>query len=508
MTRVIYDIVQTMTEVRTRFAPSPTGFLHVGGLRTALYAYLHAKKHGGEFLLRIEDTDRERYVPGAEENLMKTLHWAGLDWDEGPETDGKKHRGPHAPYRQSERTEIYRQYAEKLLESGRAYRCFCTKEHLDQMRSEQEMLKKPPMYDGRCRSLSEEEISEKLNKKEPFVIRQRIEKGEAVILEDIIRKKVRFESDTLDDQVLMKSDDFPTYHLANVVDDHLMEITHVIRGEEWLPSTPKHLLLYKAFDWQPPKFAHLPLLLNKDRQKLSKRQADVAVEDYIKKGYLPGAVVNFVALMGWHPVDNREIFSLEELIKEFDLERVQKGGAIFDMEKLNWLTWQWRKRLYEERKADAGEVLFEYCQEHMPLEWKADMKFLKKCLIAIEEKILKNPDQTPSNLAVFFKENITFDPALFLNEKMEVDAQTAKKTLNESKKALEKLGDADWPDMENIKKTLFAVVEKLHLKNGQVLWPVRVALTGEQFSPGAFEMAWALGKEKTLNRLSQALATT
>lgn len=491
--------------IRTRFAPSPTGYLHVGGLRTALYSYLHAKKHGGQFLLRIEDTDQERYVEGAEENLLKTLHWAGLNWDEGPEIGGQGSRGRHAPYRQSQRTELYRENAAKLLESGSAYRCFCTKERLDDMRAEQEMLKKPPMYDGRCRSLSAEEISEKLKNKEPFVVRQRIEKGKSVILDDIIRKKVRFETDTLDDQVLMKSDGFPTYHLANVVDDHLMEITHVIRGEEWLPSTPKHLLLYEAFGWQPPKFAHLPLLLNKDRQKLSKRHADVAVEDYIQKGYLPDAVVNFVALMGWHPVDNREIFSLEELIREFDLERVQKGGAIFDIDKLDWLTWQWRRREYETRKTekteDAGRILLGYCEQYLPVEWKADTEFLKKCLIAIEEKILKNPRETQDHLAVFFNDDVRLDNALLLNEKMGVTAPVAKKALEGSKKALEELDDADWDDIENIKQTLFAVVEKLGMKNGQVLWPVRVALSGEQFSPGAFEMAWALGKAKTIRHL-------
>lgn len=489
-------------KIRTRFAPSPTGFLHVGGLRTALYNYLVSKRERGQFLLRIEDTDQERYVEGAEANLIKSLKWAHLSWDEGPDNGG-----PHAPYRQSERTETYRKYTEELLQKGKAYRCFCTKERLEEMRSEQEMLKKPPMYDGFCRSLSEEEINKKLKNNEPFVVRQKIEKGKTVILDDLIRGKVSFGTDTLDDQVLLKSDNFPTYHLANVVDDHLMEISHVIRGEEWLPSTPKHLLLYSAFGWEAPKFSHLPLLLNKEKRKLSKREGHVAVEEYMGD-YLPEAVINFVALLGWHPKDDREIFSLDELVKEFSLERVQKAGAIFDIEKLDWFNWQWRKKHYEEGKnqgTENGELLFQYCEKYLPEEWKKDKNFLKKCLITAEEKALKDSKNIKDSLGFYFKDEVTVAKELIINEKMGVTLEIAKKALLEVEKTLNSLSEDEFKTLDVLKAKLLELAQKLGMKNGQILWPLRCALTGEKFSPGAFEVAFALGKERTLARIGKTL---
>ncbi|MCB0280541.1 MAG: glutamate--tRNA ligase, partial [Calditrichaeota bacterium] len=270
-----------MSEVRVRFAPSPTGYLHVGGLRTALYNYLYAKKHNGKFILRIEDTDQTRYVEGATENLLKTLRNCGLDYDEGPDLDGG-----YGPYTQSKRTDIYRQYAKELLDNNKAYRCFCSPERLDELRNLQRLRKEPPGYDGRCRLLSQDQIEENLTANLPYTIRLRVPEKESIKYYDEIRGWISFESNTVDDQVLVKSDNFPTYHLANVVDDHLMKISHVIRGEEWLPSVPKHVLLYMAFGWELPKFAHLPLLLNPDRTKLSKRQGDVAVEDFLDKGYV------------------------------------------------------------------------------------------------------------------------------------------------------------------------------------------------------------------------------
>ncbi|HLG25336.1 MAG TPA: glutamate--tRNA ligase, partial [Candidatus Gracilibacteria bacterium] len=297
--------------VRTRFAPSPTGYLHVGGLRTALYSYLYARQNKGRFLLRIEDTDQKRYVEGAVESLINTLTTVGISFDEGPGVGGD-----HGPYIQSERTEMYREHAQKLIELKAAYPCFCTAERLVQMRERQTAAKKAPMYDRTCLNLSASEIEEKKKAGTPFVIRQKIPHGRKVQFKDHVRGVVSFETSTVDDQVLMKSDNFPTYHLANVVDDHFMQITHVIRGEEWLPSTPKHLLLYEAFGWTPPEYAHLPLLLNKDKSKLSKRQGDVSVESYLEKGYSKEALINFVALLGWHPGAGieKEIFSMEELI--------------------------------------------------------------------------------------------------------------------------------------------------------------------------------------------------
>ena len=291
-------------EVRVRFAPSPTGFLHVGGLRTALFNYLFARNSGGKFILRIEDTDRARYVEGAVDNLITTLRWAGLDYDEGPVVGGD-----FGPYVQSERLAIYKKHVDVLLEKRVAYRCFCTPERLDAMRKEQEKKKLQPKYDRTCLSLSENEIEANLSAGKPYVVRLKVPDNVTIKFSDIIRGDVEFASERVDDQVLLKSDGYPTYHLANVVDDHLMNISHVIRGEEWLSSTPKHVLLYEAFGWELPKFAHLPLLLNPDRSKLSKRQGDVAVEDYRDKGYLKEALVNFVALLGWNPGDDMSIFA-------------------------------------------------------------------------------------------------------------------------------------------------------------------------------------------------------
>ncbi|CUT08327.1 glutamyl-tRNA synthetase, partial [Candidatus Kryptonium thompsonii] len=278
--------------IRTRFAPSPTGFLHVGGLRTALYNYLFAKKHNGQFILRIEDTDQTRIVPGAIENLIETLHWAGIEFDEGPNKGG-----PYGPYIQSQRLELYRKHAQELIEKGYAYYCFCSPERLEKMREEQIKLKQQPRYDGTCRRLSQEEVKKKLDEGIPKTIRMKIPEWGELTFHDLIRGDVTINFKTLDDQIILKSDGFPTYHLAVVVDDHYMKISHVIRGEEWLPSTPKHILLYEYLNWKKPQFAHLPLLLNPDRTKLSKRQGDVAVEDYRAKGYLPEAIVNFIALL-------------------------------------------------------------------------------------------------------------------------------------------------------------------------------------------------------------------
>ncbi len=324
-----------MPSIRVRFAPSPTGYLHVGGLRTALYNYLFARKQNGTFILRIEDTDRSRYVEGAVDNLIETLRWAGLDYDEGPAK-----RGVAGPYVQSERIAIYREHVEKLVAGGHAYYAFDTPEELEEMRKAQEGQRLTPKYDRRALKLSPDDVHRKLESGVPAVVRMKVPDSTVIAFHDLVRGPVEFSSEQMDDQVLLKSDGYPTYHLANVVDDHLMGISHVIRGEEWLSSTPKHVLLYRYFGWDMPQFAHLPLLLNPDKSKLSKRQGDVAVEDYRKKGYLPEALVNFVAFLGWNPGDERELFSKEELVQEFSLERVGKSGAVFNIEKLNWLNAQ------------------------------------------------------------------------------------------------------------------------------------------------------------------------
>lgn len=486
--------------IRTRFPPSPTGFLHVGGLRTALYNYLFARKHRGRFIFRLEDTDRARAVAGAAENLIETLKWAGLNYDEGPDIGG-----PHGPYIQSERTEFYKKYAQELLESGAAFHCFCTPERLEEMRKKQEAHKLPPKYDGLCRGISDAEMKANMAKKIPHVVRQKIPESGKTEWRDLVRGDVSFNHDTIDDQILLKSDGYPTYHLANVVDDHLMEVTHVIRGEEWLSSTPKHILLYQAFGWKAPEFAHLPLLLNKDRSKLSKRQGDVAVEDYRAKGYLPEALINFVALLGWHPggESTKEIFSLSELVEKFSLEKVHKGGAVFDVEKLDWMNWQWRRRKFEAEPGDQAEKLLKLCSEFLPDEWKNDPTFLKRCLATVEEKILQQPSEAKEYIEFYFKKTLADARVLIENPKMKVDTATAKKALVTVISALEDFEGFD--SQEKLKARLTAIIEKLGLKTGQVLWPVRVALTGEQFSPGVFEVLWALGKEKALERLKKAL---
>lgn len=488
-----------MTTVKTRFAPSPTGFLHVGGLRTALYAYLFAKKYEGIFLLRIEDTDQKRYVEGAVENLMNSLQFFDLQWDEGP-------------YFQSERTEIYRKHANTLLENGGAYRCFCSTERLETMREEQARRKQTFKYDRTCFRLSPEEIAEKLAQNEPFVIRQRIPQ-DVIVFHDHIRGKVRFDSRDVDDQVLIKSDGFPTYHLANVVDDHEMEITHVIRGEEWLPSTPKHIWLYQAFGWTPPEFAHLPLLLNPDKSKLSKRQGDVAAEAYIQKGYLKEAMINFIALLGWNPGTEQEIFSREELIQAFDLDRVNKAGAVFNLEKLDWLN-----GLYIRAKSpkELGIELLERLKEEEFYKNSPYAHLTEKDLeeghhpdavrllnyIACVQSRMKTLNDGPDMLKPFLLDRLDHNLELFIHEKMHVDLSIAQKAIEASIPALEELHD--YSHEEAIKGALTQVIHHLGLKNGQVLWPLRVALSNAEYSPGVFEIIQVMGKELTLKRLKEA----
>src|SRR3989344_3510288 len=360
--------------IKTRFAPSPTGFLHVGGLRTALYSYLFAKKNKGKFLLRIEDTDRERYVADGVANILKSLYWADVVPDEGVVLDKEKitHKGKNGPYVQSERLDIYKEHAEKLLTDGHAYSCFCTPERLTQLREQQTAKKMPTGYDGHCLSVDPEDAKKRAKSGERCVVRLKMPKSGETVFVDMIRGEVRFKNELVDDQVLMKSDGYPTYHFAVVIDDHFMEITHIIRGEEWISSVPKHLQIYKYFGWEVPEMAHLPLLLNPDKSKLSKRQGDVAVEDYMKKGYLPEALVNFVAFLGWNPGTEKEIYSLEELIQDFDLDKVGKTGGVFNIEKLNWYNKQYIKNLSnQELAARAKPWLEKEGIEHSELLEKA-----------------------------------------------------------------------------------------------------------------------------------------
>lgn len=478
--------------IKTRFAPSPTGYLHIGGLRTALYSYLFAKQNNGHFILRIEDTDQTRFVEGATESLIRTLEWAGLAHDEGPGIGG-----PHGPYIQSERTELYRTHANQLLQNGHAYRCFCSIERLDQMREAQQAKKMAPMYDKHCLTRPQNELNQLLEQNVAHVIRLNVPPNETLRFRDLIRGDMQIDSNTVDDQVLMKSDGFPTYHLANVVDDHAMEITHVIRGEEWLPSTPKHIYLYKAFGWDMPKFAHIPLLLNKDKSKLSKRQNDVAVEDYIQKGYLKEAVLNFIALLGWHPGEGetQEVFTLQELIERFSLEKVHKAGAVFNLERLDWFN------------ANALRALSPgtFLQALTPWMDPASLNGLNpKAIRSVQERI-KTLSEAPEQFQIFLAETLDYDLDLLQHEKMNVTRDLARTALTTARDDLTAAPPATFDSEESIKELLTHTIEKLGLKNGQVLWPLRVALTGQAFSPGAFEMIILLGKIKTLDRIDQTL---
>ncbi|HAX61975.1 MAG TPA: glutamate--tRNA ligase [Elusimicrobia bacterium] len=374
--------------VRVRFAPSPTGFLHIGGLRTALYNYLFARHNNGKFLIRIEDTDRTRMVSGAIEKLFEILKWCGLNYDEEPVI-------------QSARLEIYKKYVNELLEKDLAYRCFCTSERLEEMRKLQIAKKQPPKYDGLCLKLSKDD-SEKLSKEKPYTIRMKMPQDE-IKFNDIIRGEIKFHGSLIDDQIILKSDGYPTYHLANVVDDHLMEISHVIRGEEWLSSTPKHIILYKYLGWTPPQFAHLPLLLNPDKSKLSKRQSDVAVEDYRDKGYLPEALLNYVALLGWSTEDSQQIFESSELIEKFTLERCGKSGAIFDAQKLLWLNGEYIRKMPVEELTKRSLPFIE--KAGLPIN---NFDYLKKC-ISLEQDKIKLLSDVPHLIDFFLKNDIIYD---------------------------------------------------------------------------------------------------
>ena len=475
--------------MRVRFAPSPTGYLHVGGLRTALYNYLFARRNNGAFILRIEDTDRSRYVEGAVENLIQTLRWAGLEYDEGPEKGGQA-----GPYIQSERLAIYREHAERLVNGGNAYYAFDTPGELEEMRRAQEKLRLTPKYDRRALRLTPAEVKDKLASGTPSVVRMKVPDDSTVAFDDIVRGQVEFASGQIDDQVLLKSDGFPTYHLANVVDDHLMGVTHVIRGEEWLSSTPKHVLLYRYFDWALPQFAHLPLLLNPDKSKLSKRQGDVAVEEYRKKGFLPEALVNFVAFLGWNPGDEREIFSLEELVREFSLERVGKSGAVFNLEKLNWLNFQ---HLKSRPDAELLAMLRESLRESPFAANRYDDAYLQRVIDAMRERV------------TFVREYVEKSPYFFAPP-AEYDAETVKKrwkpeSASQMKTLLAEFSRLEHPDQKAFEDALQRTAAALNVPNGELIHPLRLAVSGTGSGPGLFDLLAILGKDETLRRIHTAI---
>jgi glutamyl-tRNA synthetase len=466
--------------IRVRFAPSPTGYLHVGGLRTALYNFLFARKNNGKFILRIEDTDRARFVEGATEKLIEALHWAGIDYDE--------------MYVQSERLEIYKQHVEQLLQNGKAYCCFCTSERLEQMRKEMEAKKVDVKYDRTCLKLSKQEIQNELEKKIPFVVRMKIPENRTIKFHDIVRGDVEFQSNIIDDQVLLKSDGFPTYHLAVVVDDHLMSITHVIRGEEWLSSVPKHLLLYEFLDWKIPQMAHLPLLLNPDKSKLSKRQGDVAVEDYRDKGYLKEALVNFVALLGWNPGTEQEIFSMEELIQQFSLERVHKAGAVFNLEKLNSLN-------TIHLRAKTNEEILQMLKVELSKSRFASQHFSDEYLLQVTNTMRER---------MSFVKDIIQNASYFFEAPTEYEQTAVKKnwkeeTSSQLKTLAEEFSKLNNPKKEDYEHALRKTAEALQIGNGKLIHGVRLAISGVSGGPGLYDILFILGKEESVKRMNTAI---
>lgn len=485
-----------MEQVRVRFAPSPTGYLHIGGLRTALYNYLFAKHNNGKFILRIEDTDRTRYVEGAIENLINSLQWAGIEYDEGVflEDGNIVQKGQYGPYIQSERLDIYKKYVDMLIEKGYAYYCFCTKERLDKVREEQKIKGLIPRYDGLCRSLSLEEAKRRIANGEEYVVRLKLPPNKDIKFKDLVRGDITINTEDLDDQVLLKSDGFPTYHLAVVVDDHLMGITHIVRGEEWLPSTPKHVYLYEAFGWEKPTYVHLPTVLNKERKKLSKRHGDVSVGDFRKKGYLPEGIVNYLALVGWTPEDNREILSMDELIEEFSFERVSKTGGIFDRDKLDWVNGHYI-RSYDLDKLTKIAIPFLKEKGYIDDTFVEEKYQWIKMLVETVREGLSNVSEIVDKVDIFFNENIKVENDEALEVLRWEETPIVLKALKEEIK------NADEINQEFAKDLMKKIKKATGVKGKKLFMPTRVALTGRVHGPELVSIIYLLGKQNILKRI-------
>jgi glutamyl-tRNA synthetase len=467
--------------IKTRIAPSPTGDPHVGTAYIALFNYCFAKKHGGKFIVRIEDTDQTRSAPEYEQGIMRALNWLGIKWDEGPDIGG-----PCGPYRQSERKAIYAEHAQRLLENGTAYRCFCTSDRLDNLRKRQLALKKPSGYDGLCRELSDAEIQEKLDAGLPYTIRLRMPKEGETIIQDRLRGEIRYPNDQLDDQILIKSDGFPTYHLANVVDDHLMEITHVIRAEEWIPSTPKHLILYKSFGWTPPEFCHMPLLRNPDKSKISKRKNPVSLDYYKRAGILPEAMVNFLAMIGYSMSEDKEKFTLDDLLENFDLSRVSLGEPVFNLEKLAWLNGLYIRDLSEDQL--YARIMSDVLDEAR----------IRAAIPLIRERITRLDEFVPMT-DFFFNGSLEYDHALLIGKGQDVAA--SREMLLAVTDELDTLKAWDHTSLE---ATLRAFCERTAYTTKQLFMPLRIAVTGRKASPPLFESMALIGKPMCQARLREA----
>ncbi|MDD3003223.1 MAG: glutamate--tRNA ligase [Candidatus Shapirobacteria bacterium] len=466
--------------IRTRIAPSPTGELHIGTLRTLLYDYALAKKNHGQFIFRLEDTDQKRYVPGSEKRLMEVIKDYGLSWDEGPDIGG-----PYSPYVQTQRLDIYQKYIKELLDKGLAYFCFCTQERLDDLRATQKAQKQIPRYDQHCFHLSKEEIKKNLDNKVPYTIRMVIPKNETIVFEDLIRGKIKFNTNEVDDQVLIKSNGIPTYHFAAVVDDYLMKITHVFRGEEWLTSTPKHLLLYRAFGWEPPQFAHLTVLLNPDgKGKMSKRSGSTHARAFLDDGYLPEAMLNFLMLLGWNPGTEKEFFTLDEFVEAFSINHLHKKSPIFDRKKLDYFN-----GYYLRQKSD--EQLFVLFKKFLPQASKDQIKILVPVL---KERIVKLSDLPVQTKFLF--ENVDYDKELLL--KKGTDSKLAIDMLQKTKELINK-------DFSNLSERILELIKNNNWNVGEFFMVFRVVICGTVFTPPVVECLPALGQEKTLEKINIAI---
>ena len=478
--------------VRVRYAPSPTGYPHVGNIRTALFNWLFARHHGGTFILRIEDTDMNRKVEGAVEALLDSLRWLGMDWDEGPEVGGE-----YGPYFQSQRLPLYKKAAEQLIAQGDAYCCYCSPERLKLMREEQQKRKQPPGYDRLCRNLGPAERAKKEAEGITPVVRFKVPREGQTRFNDLIRGEVVFENSNIDDFVLLKSDGYPTYHLANAVDDHLMEITHVMRAEEWLSSTPRHILLYDALGYEPPLFAHLPDVLGTDRSKLSKRHGAVAVTEFRDKGYLPDAMVNFLALLGWSKDDKTDVMSREDMIASFSLERVSPTAAIFNREKLDWMNGVYIRNLSADGFFNAVKPFL--AKDTLAASYlQTDERYIRDILPLVQERA-KILTEVAELTGFFFTDDLSYDPALLVDKKM-----TREQSVQALEAALQKLKTLYTFDIETLETTLRPMAEQLGLKTGQFFGTLRVATTGRTAAPPLFQTMAVLGRERCLKRIESA----
>ena len=476
-----------MKKVRTRFAPSPTGYMHIGNLRTALFEYLIAKHEGGDFILRIEDTDQGRLVEGATDIIYDTLRTVGLKHDEGPDVGGD-----HGPYVQSERLPMYKAYAEQLVELGGAHYCFCSEEEIERQRKEADSLGISFKYNDPCKHISLEEAKARVAAGEPYVIRQTINNVGETYFDDEVYGRIEFDTDVLDESVLIKSDGFPTYNFANIIDDHQMEITHVVRGNEYLSSTPKYNLIYEAYGWDIPTYVHVPPVMKDEHHKLSKRNGDASFQDLVAKGYLPEAILNYIALLGWSPETEQEIYTLDELIKVFNISRISKSPAIFDIDKLTWMNGVYLRNMDLDQYYDLVKPYLEEA-----IHSKVDLRSVAKILQPRVDTLAQIKESVD-----FIDELPEYDCAMYIHKKMKTTLEISLRSLNAAREALAALDD--WSEEETIHDLLLSLPKQLEMKNGQVLWPVRTAITGKQFTPGgAIEIAHILGKEETLKRIDR-----